>query len=337
MPPLRGVIHSAGALDDGVLLQQSWNRFATVFAPKVTGSLLLHRLTASDTLDFFVLFSSVAAVFGSPGQGNYVAANMFLDTLAAARAAEGMRGLSINWGAWAGAGMAADRGVTARARDAGYGLIDSTGGFQALETAINGGRSQVIVFPADWPRLLRHFSRDGHFPAPFLTNFAGSAPRDRVKGGGSVGVSILGSDTSQLASSFGDRLAAVAPNQRRALVIDQIRRDAARVLGLGDLDLLLNNKPLNELGLDSLMAVDLRNSLGTTLGRNLPATLLFDYPTVNALAGYLSRTVLGLEEAPAGPTRTSSASGGSDVLDQIENLDEAEIDRRLNERGTGTQ
>ena len=129
----------------------------------------------------------------------------------------------------------------------------------------------------------------------------------------------------------------MAPNQRRALVIDQIRRDAARVLGLGDLDLLLNNKPLNELGLDSLMAVDLRNSLGTTLGRNLPATLLFDYPTVNALAGYLSRTVLGLQEAPAGPTRTSSASGGSDVLDQIENLDEAEIDRRLNERGTGTQ
>ena len=168
MPPLRGVIHSAGALDDGVLLQQSWNRFATVFAPKVTGSLLLHRLTASDTLDFFVLFSSVAAVFGSPGQGNYVAANMFMDTLAAARAAEGMRGLSINWGAWAGAGMAADRGVTARAREAGYGLIDSKGGFQALETAINGGRSQVIVFPADWPRLLRHFSRRRTFPRTIL-------------------------------------------------------------------------------------------------------------------------------------------------------------------------
>jgi polyketide synthase 12/myxalamid-type polyketide synthase MxaB len=319
-----------------VLLQQSWDRFATVFAPKVTGSLLLHRLTASDTLDFFVLFSSVAAVFGSPGQGNYAAANMFMDTLAAARAAEGMRGLSINWGAWAGAGMAADRGVAARAREAGYGLIDSQGGFQALEAAINSSQSQVIVFPADWARFLRHFSRDGHSPA-LLTNFAGSAPRDRVNGGGGVGGSILGPDTSQLASSFGVRLAAVAPNQRRALVIDQIRRDAARVLGLGNLELLPNNKPLNELGLDSLMAVDLRNGLGNTLGRNLPATLLFDYPTVNALAGYLSRTVLGLEEAPAGPTRTSSVAGGSDVLDQIENLDEAEIDRRLNERGTGTQ
>jgi acyl carrier protein len=158
-----------------------------------------------------------------------------------------------------------------------------------------------------------------------------------MDGGGSIGDSFPGSSASQTGPSFGDRLAAVAPNQRRALMVDQIRRDAARVLGLGDLELLPNNKPLNELGLDSLMAVDLRNGLGNTLGHNLPATLLFDYPTVNALAGYLSRTVLGLEEPPAGPARTSSVSGGSDVLDQIENLDEAEIDRRLNERGTGTQ
>ena len=130
MPPLRGVIHSAGVLDDGVLLQQSWNRFATVFAPKVTGSLLLHRLTASDALDFFVLFSSVAAVFGSAGQGNHAAANAFMDTLAAARCGEGLPGLSVNWGVWATAGAAVDRGVTARARDAGYGVIDPQGGFQ---------------------------------------------------------------------------------------------------------------------------------------------------------------------------------------------------------------
>ena len=171
MPPLRGVIHSAGALDDGVLLQQNWDRFATVFAPKVTGSLLLHRLTASDPLDFFVLFSSVAAVFGSPGQGNHAAANAFMDTLAAARRAAGLPGLSVNWGAWAAAGAAVDRGVTARAREAGYGVIDPQGGFQALEAALNRGRSQVVVFPADWPRFFRHVSREGQFPT-FLAKFA---------------------------------------------------------------------------------------------------------------------------------------------------------------------
>ena len=104
MPPLRGVIHSAGVLDDGVLLQQSWDRFATVFAPKVTGSLLLHRLTAADPLDFFVLFSSVAAVFGSPGQGNHVAANAFMDTLAAARAGAGHAGIEHQLGSVGGGG-----------------------------------------------------------------------------------------------------------------------------------------------------------------------------------------------------------------------------------------
>jgi acyl transferase domain-containing protein/acyl carrier protein len=342
MPPLRGVIHSAGVLHDGVLLQQSWNRFATVFAPKVTGTLLLHRLTASDPLDFFVLYSSVAAVFGSPGQGNYVAANTFMDTLATARAVAGMRGLSINWGAWEGAGMAVDRGVAAGAREAGIGVIDPQSGFLALEAALNGGRSQVIVFPADWPRFLQHFSRDGHFRT-FLTNFTGPAlasrpaPGDRVDGGGSIRDSTPGSSANQTGPSFEDRLAAVAPNQRRALVVDQIRRDAARVLGLQNLELLPNNKPLTELGLDSLMAVDLCNGLGNTIGHILPATLLFDYPTVEVLAGYLSRSVLGLEEALAEPPRSFAVPGGQDVLDRIENLDDDEIDRLFKERGTETE
>jgi acyl transferase domain-containing protein/NADPH:quinone reductase-like Zn-dependent oxidoreductase/acyl carrier protein len=340
MPPLRGVIHSAGALDDGVLLKQSWDRFATVFAAKVTGSLLLHRLTASDALDFFVLFSSIAAVFGSPGQGNHVAANAFMDTLAAARATAGMRGLSINWGAWEGAGAAVDRDLTARAREAGYGVIDPQGGFLALEAALNLGRSQVIVLPADWPRLMRHVSRDGHL-RKFLTNFTGPGlaarpePWDRVGGAGSIGVS--GSGASQAAPSFADRLAAVAPNQRRTLVIDQIRRDTARVLGLESFELLPNNKPLNELGLDSLMAVELCSCLGNALGRSLPATLLYDYPTVEVLARYLSRSVLGLEEAPSGPASSSSVSGGSDMLDEIENLDEDEIERLLKEGGASVQ
>jgi NADPH:quinone reductase-like Zn-dependent oxidoreductase/acyl carrier protein len=341
MLPLRGVIHSAGALDDGVLLQQSWSRFTTVFAAKVTGSLLLHRLTAPDALDFFVLFSSIAAVFGSPGQGNHVAANAFMDTLAAARTTAGMPGLSINWGAWEGAGAAVDRDLTGRARQAGYGVIDPQGGFLALEAALNLGRSQVIVLPADWPRFLRHVSREGYVPE-FLTNFTGlglaarPGPGDLALGGGRTGNSMPVSGTSQTSPSFADRLAAVPPNQRPALVIDQIRREAAHVLGLENLESLPNNKPLNELGLDSLMAVELCGCLGNALGRSLPATLLYDYPTVEVLARYLSQGFLGLEGSPAGSVPSSSVSEGSDVLHEIENLDEDEIDRLLKERGTTT-
>ncbi len=184
MPALRGVIHSAGVLDDGVLLQQNWDRFATVFAPKVSGSLLLHQLTAPDALDFFVLFSSVAAVFGSAGQGNHAAANAFMDTLAVARAAQGRPGLSVNWGVWTTAGAAVDRGVLARALEVGYGVIDPQGGFQALEAALTSGTSRQIVFPAHWPRFLLKFSHSGQCP-PFFNSFAKcghaerSAPEDR--------------------------------------------------------------------------------------------------------------------------------------------------------------
>jgi acyl carrier protein len=343
MPPLRGVIHSAGVLDDGVLLQQSWDRFATVFGPKVTGSLLLHQLTASDPLDFFVLFSSVAAVFGSAGQGNHAAANAFMDTLAAVRVAEGLPGLSVNWGVWTAAGAAVDRGMTARAQEAGYGLIDRQGGFQALEAALNGGRSQAIVFPADWPRFLLNFSRGGRCP-PLLENFARReltekpAREKRAEGEDGIRDSVLvssGERQTRKSPSLRDRLADAAPNQRRALLTEQIRRDTIRVLGLQNLELLPNNKSLGELGLDSLMAVELRNALASTAGHNLPATLLFDYPTVETLTDYLSRHVLGLEELAEAPAeRRSSGSAGLDVLDQIENLDDDEIELLLKQKET---
>lgn len=340
MPPLRGVIHSAGIVDDGVLLQQTWDRFASVFRPKVNGSMVLHKLTANDRLDFFVLYSSIASVFGAPGQGSYVAANAFMDNLGAVRAAEGKACLSVNWGAWSGAGLAVDRGVVTRARDAGCGLIDSHTGFQALEAALGAGQSQVIVFPVEWPRFVQHLIRNGHSPA-CLGNFLGAVREARLVSGESGGAvtAIAGAavrspgDEAGKPRSFENRLAATPPNQRRALVVDQIRRDAALVLGLPRLDSIPDNKPLHELGLDSLMAVELRNRLGETVGRTLPATLMFDYPTVVALAEYLSRTVLELESPPAGIAQHSHAvPGASAVLDEIENLDDDEIDRLLQER-----
>jgi acyl transferase domain-containing protein/NADPH:quinone reductase-like Zn-dependent oxidoreductase/acyl carrier protein len=337
MPPLRGVIHSAGVLNDGVLLQQNWDRFAAVFAPKVKGTLLLHQLTATDPLDFFVLYSSIAAVFGSPGQGNYVAANSFMDTFAAARQSAGLPGLSINWGAWSGAGAAVDRGVTERARETGYGVIDPRGGFAALEIALRGKRAQVVVCPVDWPRLLRHSSRNGQL-APLLKDFKKPVSTSRRMRDTRAIEESASSAAAPKTVLLTERLATAAPNQRRALVVEQIRRDAGRVLGLENLESLSNNKPLNELGLDSLMAVELRNVIGTAVGRNLSPTLLFDCPTVDALTSYLCRSVLGLEKAREAPARGSQKmSTGTDVLEQMEDLDDDEIDRLLKERGPGKQ
>jgi acyl carrier protein len=286
-----------------------------------------------------VLYSSIASVFGSPGQGNYAAANAFLDGLAAARTSVGKPCLSINWGAWSGSGLAVDRGVTARAREAGFGLIDSHTGFQALEAALSAGLSQVIVFPVEWPRFLQRFSRGNRSPA-YLTNFkepgrTACAPLGDFQGERTAvpAIALLEpGGQAERRASFADQLAALPANQLRTLVIDQVRRDAAQVLGLKELDSVPTNKPLSELGLDSLMAVDLRNRLGDTLGRTLPATLIFDYPTVEALADYLARDVFGLGAPEPGTSRTPNAlTGTSAVLDEIENLEDDEIDRLLEE------
>jgi myxalamid-type polyketide synthase MxaB len=337
MPPLRGVIHAAGVLDDGVLMQQNWARFAGVFAAKVTGSVVLHQLTATDSLDFLVFFSSIATVFGSPGQGNYAAANCFMDALATSRQAAGLPGLSINWGGWSGAGMAAERGLSGRLRELGFGLLDQISGFAALELALRSRRPQVVVCPADWPRLLRHFSRNGQV-VPLLKNIAqqmpgGQSPVSRAAGEASQSTPDSATAKAELLAVL---VAKAAPNQRRALVVEQIRRAAARVMGLENLDNLPNNKPLGELGFDSLMAVELRNAICTQAGRSLPATLLFDYPTVDAVTGYLCRNVLGLEEVPKSSERPQQkVSSGADVLDQLENLDDEEIERRLRTNEAG--
>jgi acyl carrier protein len=164
------------------------------------------------------------------------------------------------------------------------------------------------------------------------------AREKRVEGEDGISDSVLvssGERQTRKLPSLRDRLADAAPNQRRALLTEQIRRDTIRVLGLQNLELLPNNKSLGELGLDSWMAVELRNALASTAGHNLPATLLFDYPTVETLTDYLSRHVLGLEELAEAPAeRRSTGSAGLDVLDQIENLDDDEIERLLKQKET---
>ena len=338
MPPLRGVIHSAGVLDDGVLLQQKWERFATVFAPKVAGSLVLHRLTAADSLDFSVFFSSIASVFGSPGQGSYAAANAFMDSLAQARSAAGKPSVSINWGAWAGAGMAVDRGLISRAQESGYGVLEPGAGFQALEVALMTGQPQVMVSPVDWPAFRRH-SQPGGYSHAFLNEFrpSGHSADQRSNGQSDIGklAPIRTEHGLSKSAAFRQRLDAVVPNRRRSVVVEQIRNEVAHVLGLQNSESLPNNKPLHEFGLDSLMAVELRNRLGDAIGYTLPATLLFDYPTVDGLTGYLSRNALKLEETES-PKQPAPTFAGSDVLSQIENLDDAEIDRLFESKGIGT-
>ncbi len=328
MPPLRGIVHAAGVLDDGVLLQQDARRLQAVMAPKVAGAWNLHSLTDGRELDFFVLFSSSASVFGSPGQGNYAAANAFLDALAHYRRALDLPGLSINWGPWGESGMAAAVAHRNERRWAaqGLGTIAPDQGLQALEQLLRQDAPQVMIVPIHWPQLLRQFADSG--VPPLLSEFAGNATTHATGAGQSA-------QSGQLLKALTEAL----PRERREVLITFIQEQIARVLGLGASQSLDLQQPLSELGLDSLMAVELRNALGAALGRTLPPTVFFDFPTLESLTQYLIRDVLSLELAAPAQGDAREPGGEKDVevdslLAQVDQLPDADVASLLR-RGAG--
>ena len=277
--PLRGVVHAAGVLDDGVLLEQSAERFERVLRPKVGGACHLDALTRSADLDFFILFSSVTGTLGSAGQGGYTAANACLDALAARRCAEGLTGQSLAWGLWKdassrGAGLASRLGEAHQARFERSGLVavDPTQGLALLEAALGRHEAQLVPVPLDVSELRRTFGE----AVPPLWRGLVRTPR-RATAGGVAWVRELGS----------------LPAERQLdAALEGVRAEVARVLSLEGADAVAAERPLKELGLDSLMALELRNALGKRVGKTLPATLAFDHPTPTAIAKHLIATVL---------------------------------------------
>jgi acyl transferase domain-containing protein/acyl carrier protein/phospholipid N-methyltransferase len=317
-PPLRGVLHSAGVLFDAGLLQQDAARFERVFAPKVQGGYLLDSLTRSDPLDFFVLFSSVAAVLGSRGQANHSAANAFLDLLARERQSRGLPGLSINWGAWTDVGAAVDRGVADRVAAQGMGAVTPSQGLLALERLMGQDHAQVAVLPIDWKRYVEQV-RNGTAPA-FLSDIASVARpvTEQAK-----------QQAAPRALELPEQIASAAPGRRRPLVAAFVRERALRALGVDPSRVVDPRTPLGELGLDSLLAVELRNTLGTALRRSLPATLLFDYPTIDALTDFILHQVLGTEVVAPPAAAPAQAPGSASLVGAIEDLSDEEVERML--------
>ncbi|RIK32672.1 MAG: short-chain dehydrogenase [Anaerolineae bacterium] len=270
MPPLRGVIHSAGVLDDGTFLQQTWPRFEKVMAPKVTGTWLLHRLTANLSLDFFVLFSSGASLIGTAGQSNHASANAFMDGFAGYRRALGLPTTSIHWGAWSGVGAAVDHDLV-RAR--GVATITPDQGLKGLEWAIQQQVTESAVLAVDWDDVLRSYT-PGAEPA-FLRNMSRQVRSQVVKT-----VSI------EPELSLSQQLSKTVPNKRRSVLLEHVRRQVAQVLTIQNPLRIDPDQPLQTMGLDSLMAVELRNKLSQSFGKTLPATLLFEFSTINALTDY---------------------------------------------------
>ena len=285
MSPLGGVIHAAGVLDDGVLTQQSWERFEAVMKPKVAGAWNLHRATAGRKLDFFVLFSSIAAVLGSPGQANYAAANSFLDALARRRAAMKLPALSVNWGPWAGGGMAGRSGDATRFEARGLGLIGEEQGLSALERLLRSDTPSAMVASIDWPTFMKPFGATKR--PPMIADWAKVAD---AKKGARKQIALLG------------KLKAASGEKRTDLLTKYIQGRVAKTVGT-DASALEVREPLRDMGLDSLMAIELKNDIESELGVEVPLEGFDEELTIRSLAemtgGVLDDALEGVEAAGA--------------------------------------
>jgi NAD(P)-dependent dehydrogenase (short-subunit alcohol dehydrogenase family)/acyl carrier protein len=270
--PLRGIIHAAGVLDDGILQQQNWQRFERVMAPKVQGAWNLHTLTQKLPLDFFVLFSSTAALLGSAGQANHCAANTFLDALAFYRRTQGLPATSINWGAWGEIGIAAQRQLLERIGSTGEESMAPQQAFQALEQLLWDSPVQVGVSSINWSRYLSGQSATW----PFFTDF-------RVELQGVRLLSVEGTKEENKGDSLRLTLVSAPLAERQQLLKSRITEQVAKVLGFPAARLEIAES-LTSLGLDSLMAIELRSWLNKETGVNLPVMTIMQGPSISQLA-----------------------------------------------------
>ncbi len=276
LPPLAGVAHLAGVLDDALLSQQSLERFRTTLSPKALGAWHLHRLTKNDDLEFFIVYSSAASVLGSPGQANYATANALLDGLVAEREAQGLPATSINWGPWAKGGMATSHAARANLSAQGLIPLEPAAALNALDEIIAHGTGQATVIKANWQRA--------------------------AKGLGSSRPSILDHVLpSAVAATSGDsellrQLHEVPEAERGSFLTEFLRHEVQNFLRLAQPPAATSR--FLELGTDSLMAVEFSNRLLPQFGGafTISATAVFDYPTIGSLAEYLAGQVPELVE-----------------------------------------
>lgn len=313
LPPLRGVIHAAGLLADGTLLRLDRNHFAEVMAPKVAGAWNLHRATGDRALDFFVMFSSAAAVLGLPGQANYAAANAFMDALAQLRRAQGLPGHSVAWGPWSAIGLAAarrDRGR--RLHEQGLHRLAPEQCLDVLAELVRApAPSHTVVMRLDVERWAAHHPAAASSPLLSPLRRAADAPAPGRAAEGTIRQAAL----------------EARGREREALLEAHLRTRSAQVLRLGTERVPLN-QPLRSMGMDSLMSLELRNRLEADLGIPLSATVIWNYPTVAALAGHLAQA-LGAprngNESDLAAAPPEAAGAAAIESSQVESLLEREL------------
>jgi acyl transferase domain-containing protein/NADPH:quinone reductase-like Zn-dependent oxidoreductase/acyl carrier protein len=294
LPPLAGVAHLAGVLDDALLSQQDLDRFRTTLAPKAFGAVHLDRLTRNDNLDFFIVSSSVSSLLGSPGQANYSTANALLDGLVADRKAHGLPATGINFGPWGGGGMASSDAASANISAQGLLPLEPSAALGALAEVVANGTGQATVLKANWARAAKVL---GSSRPPIL---------DLV---------LPSSMTEVVDSELLKQLQEIPVAQRASFITEFLQREVQGFLRLAQPPAATSR--FLDLGTDSLMAVELRNRLHSQFGGafTINATAVFDYPTIGGLGEYLAAQLPDAEsesdEAAASDANSESAEAES--------------------------
>jgi len=304
--PVTAIYHAAGELADGIIAQQTPAALARVLSAKLAGAWHLHRRTRGLDLDRFVLFSSAAALLGTPGQSNYAAANAGLDALAAHRRGAGLPALSVNWGPWGSGGMATKLADADRTRMAAAGItmLEDEPAWHAMSALLDRGDAQAMVMPVDWSRFHARF---GAKYVPSL--FRGVRTAAPVAADVSAGPTLVAA------------IAALAPEARRPALCRYLQSRVAATLGRPDAADIPPTRGFFSIGMDSLTSLELRNQLEQELRRSLPTTVVLEYGSIEALSAYL------LTQVPewAAPAVAPANSVTADAVAALDDLSEAEL------------
>ncbi|HEX5876530.1 MAG TPA: SDR family NAD(P)-dependent oxidoreductase, partial [Pyrinomonadaceae bacterium] len=305
MPPLKGIIHAAGLIEDGMAHKQTWEQFQRVLEPKVRGAYALHLHTRHLSLDFFTLFSSAASMFGSVGQINHAAANAFLDGLAHHRKAHGLPALSINWGAWSEIGEAAKQNVPERLAPKGIDSIEPEHGWRVFEMIFNHPAAQVGVVPIDWERWQRRYT--GKVPPMMAELMQESKP----------------ARSNQRRRDLIEAFFSVEPDKQQEKLEEYLIHEAARVLRMEPAS-LDPQQPLSTFGLDSIMTVELRDRIDAEWQVRVPLVEFFREPTIARLSSIMLEQLRSLN-----PALGSSPADPAELLNRLDQMSETEMDKLL--------
>ena len=311
MPSIKGIFHAAGILDDGVLEHQDENRFAKVMKPKVQGTWNLHQLTQGIALDYFVMYSSIASAMGAPAQGNYAAANAFLDAFVSYRKYKGLAVTTINWGPWSEVGMAHANSDLKKYEQIGLNAIAPSQGKELLDAILKIEQEQIIAVDINWDKYKKILPINQQWIVP-----AQSA---------SVNTSSKEERTYDIIA----KLALLDNDEKKKTIIVFLQAESARILGYDVNQKIDADIPFNELGFDSLSAVELKNVLSTAFDIKLQPTVVFQYPTINALGNFIYTSFEKKEIATYVPVQAEMKIEVEEMLNQLSDEEMKDILKEL--------